>query len=140
MSLAPGAESRPVLAAKVPASRVRQEQRGAGVCGGWKRPEGVQGNKAGIGTTGEGAVAIERVRRADGPSRWVGGGRWASSLGRCSVPPPLACSGPQERPTPNDATRLGERAASPGRTNRPEAAALSNNAGTGWPTGRGLRR
>lgn len=32
-----------------------------------------KGTKRGMGTTGEGAVAKERVRRADGPSRWVGG-------------------------------------------------------------------
>lgn len=103
MSLAPGTECRPVLAAKVSASRVRQEQRGAGVCGGWKRPEGVQGNKAGTGMTEEGAVATKCAPRVDGSSCRVGG-RWASGLGRYSAPPPPSCSGPPELPTPNDAT------------------------------------
>lgn len=116
MSLAPGTECRPVLAAKVSASRVRQEQRGAGVYGGWKRPEGVQGNKAGKGTTEEGAVATECTLRVDGPSCLLGG-LWASGLSLYSAPPPPSCSGPPGRPTPNDATRLGERAASPVRTN-----------------------
>lgn len=46
--------SRPGSAAGVPASGVRQEQRGAGVCGGWKQPEGVRGNKAGVGGEADG--------------------------------------------------------------------------------------
>lgn len=102
MSLAPGAQCRPVLAAKVSASRVRQEQRGAGVCGGdGSDQRAFKGTKPGMGTTGEGAVATERVRRADGPSRWVGGVAgprfWAAAechplppaQGRRSSPPPM---------------------------------------------------
>lgn len=100
MSLAPGTERRPVLAAKVSASRVRQEQRGAGVCGGWKRPEGVQGNKAGMGMTEEGAVATECARRVDGPSSLVEG-RWASPVWAATarLPLPLAQGG-QSSPPP----------------------------------------
>lgn len=101
MSLAPGAQCRPVLAAKVSASRVRQEQRGAGVCGGWKRPEGVQGNKAGNGDDGGGGGGHRT--RLEGrwalPQDWgVAGPRvWAAAeshplppaQGRRSSPPPM---------------------------------------------------
>lgn len=49
------------------ASGVRQEQRAAGVCGGWKRPEGVRGNKADVGArlvVAAAAAAAEPAPRA----------------------------------------------------------------------------
>lgn len=54
-----GRGSRPGSAAR----GVRQEQRGAGACGGWKRPEGVRGNKADVGTMWVGAAATEPALR-----------------------------------------------------------------------------
>lgn len=41
------------------------------MCGGWKRPEGVQGNKAGMGMTEEGAVATECAGGWMGPLVWL---------------------------------------------------------------------
>lgn len=62
---------KPGLVARVSASGVRQQQRGAGVCGGWKRAEGVSRNKAGVVTPGLGTMRVGRWARVHVEGGWA---------------------------------------------------------------------